>query len=113
MTIFEDLEKDYIFPKGYGKFPYILLKSYHAMFVQVQIKMLHDRLIKPAQYIYNKTEKDKGNACRLWLVEDENTAYDFDKGKIKRCIKLPSEETLLNQSYQPIKMSGKHYDKNN
>jgi hypothetical protein len=148
MSILEDFDKNYTFPKGYGQFPYILLKSYYAMFMQIpihllegsefldfneypgaqllnvsesilklekheQIKVLHDRLFEHTQWIYNKIEKDSGKPPLLWLVEDKNTAYCFENGKVKKSSQIPREGTLLNLLNQPIKMSGKHYNKNN
>ena len=40
MSILEDFDKNYRFPKGYGRFPYILLKSYYAMFMQIPMHLL-------------------------------------------------------------------------
>tara|TARA_R110002012_G_scaffold265939_1_gene449412 strand:- start:15104 stop:15544 length:441 start_codon:yes stop_codon:yes gene_type:complete len=146
MSIFEKLEKDYKFPKGYGKFPYIILKAGYGMCMQIpihlvkgsdyldfeeypgsqllnvpesilklekqeQITTLHDRLIKHTQLVYNKIEEEGRKLPRLCLVEGENIAYYFENGKVKENSKIPSGGTLLNQLNQPIKMTGKHYDK--
>jgi len=126
-----------MFLVGYGKFPYIILKSGYAMFMHFNVDYdfdnypgthlngitekelfdyekdktakLHHKLIEHCQKIKDKIETDFNKPCNICLVEGPETAYYFNEDGVKFSTTIPSGGTLLTPQNKILAMNVAHY----
>jgi methyl coenzyme M reductase subunit C-like uncharacterized protein (methanogenesis marker protein 7) len=122
MSIFEELEKEYTFPKGYGKFPYIILKAGYAMCMQIPIHLVGDSDYLdfeeyPGSQLLNvplsilKLEKQKQiTALHDRLIEHTQLIYnkiEKERGKLPRLCLVEDENTAYYFNNGEIKENSK------
>ncbi len=121
--------------KGYGQFPYVIIRMHHAIYMQIPIHFeenkrgnfpgihinMHDEQRKEVLYqclipsiINFKTQIDQKSQKphRLCLVLNKNQAYYFEDDLIKFKTSIPRGGTLVDSNKQFIAMSSNHYSAN-
>jgi hypothetical protein len=124
------------FLPGYGIFPYVILKTGHALFMQIPIHInknydlvkfpgtnitgvskevqkdaerFRDLLIEHTQKMKTKIENDKKIQAQLCLVINASECHYFNNDSIKKSDMIPSGGTLVTQGNRVMTMNREHY----
>lgn len=124
------------FLPGYGIFPYVILKTGFALFMQIPIQInknddlvkfpgtninnvseevqkdagqFRDLLIEHTQKMKTKIEKDKKIQAQLCLVMNASEGHYFNNDTIKKSNIIPSGGTLMTQGNRVMTMNREHY----
>jgi len=117
--------------RGYGKFPYVIVRMHYAIYMQMPIHFVSDRkeglkgiILKSdaensidnfphlievaADYKRHLDTKDNRNH-RLCVVVGKNQAYYFEEDEIRFSTYIPTGGTLVNSDKQVIAMAQSHF----
>ncbi len=117
--------------RGYGKFPYVIVRMHYAIYMQMPIHFVSERkeglkgiIVKSdaenfidnfpylievaADYKRHLDTKDNRNH-RLCVVVGKDQAYYFEEGEIRFSTSIPSGGTLVNSEQQIIAMGHDHF----
>ena len=116
---------------GHGKFPYVIVRMYSAIYMQMPIHFVSERtsetkgivvqtndlsmrenedtLVKIAED-YKRHLDSKGKRIhRVCLVVNPNSAYYFEEDGMQHSASIPSGGTLVNSQQQVIAMNHPHF----
>jgi hypothetical protein len=117
--------------RGYGKFPYVIVRMHYAIYMQMPIHFVSERkeglkgifvksdaennidnfpyLIEvAAEYKRHLDTKDNRNH-RLCVVVGKDQAYYFEEDEIRFSTSIPSGGTLVNSEQKIIAMAHDHF----
>ncbi len=124
------------FLPGYGTFPYVILKTGFALFMQIPIQInknddlvkfpgtninnvseevlkdaeqFRDLLIEHTQKMKTKIEKVKKTQAQLCLVMNASEGHYFSNDTIKKSSIIPTGGALLTQGNKVMAMNREHY----
>lgn len=124
------------FLPGYGIFPYVMVKTGYALYMQIPINInknydlvkfpgknitavseevqkdserFLEVLIEHTQKMKTKIENDKKIQAQLCLVINPSECYYFSNDTIKKSNKIPCGGTLVTQENKVIAMNREHY----
>lgn len=118
--------------KGYGQFPYVIIRMHHAIYIQIPIHFeenkrgnfpgihinMHDEQRKEVLYqcliplitnFKNQIDQKSKMPHRLCLVLAKNQAYYFEDDLIKFKTSIPHGGTLVDSNQQFIAIGSKHF----
>jgi hypothetical protein len=117
--------------KGHGKFPYIIVRMHHAVYMQMPIHFIAEKpigltgifvnspiddilenssyLMKVATEYREHLDSKKNQKHRMCLVLSPLQAYYFEENEIRFCTSIPSGGTLVNSSKNVIAMANSHF----
>jgi hypothetical protein len=117
--------------RGHGKFPYIIVRKSHAVYMQVPIHFITEKpiglsgifvnsifddalqnslyLIDIAMEYKENIDSKSGHKNRMCLVLSPSQAYFFEEDEILFSTSIPSGGTLLNNSEWVIAMANPHF----
>ena len=117
--------------RGHGKFPYIIVRMHHAVYMQMPIHFIAEKPIGltgifvnsqfddalqnspylidvAAEYKQDLDTKNNRNH-RLCLVVGKDQAYYFEEDEIRFNTSIPTGGTLVNSNKQVIAMANSHF----
>jgi len=117
--------------KGHGKFPYIIVRMHHAVYMQMPIHFIAEKpigltgifvksefddilqnspyLIDVAAEYWDHLNSKKNQKHRMCLVLSPSQAYYFEENEIRFSTSIPSGGTLVNSSKNVIAMANSHF----
>ncbi len=117
--------------KGHGKFPYIIVRMHHAVYMQMPIHFIAEKpigltgifvnsqfddalqnspyLIDVAAEYRENLDSKKNQIHRMCLVLSPLQAYYFEEDEIRFSTSIPSGGTLVNSSKNVIAMGQSHF----
>jgi hypothetical protein len=117
--------------QGHGKFPYIIVRMHHAVYMQMPIHFIAEKpmgltgifvnspiddilenssyLMKVAIEYREHLDSKKNQKHRMCLVLSPLQSYYFEENKIRFSTSIPSGGTLVNSSKNVIAMANSHF----